>query len=86
MGIYIIWVYNLVFNFWKYDFYGDFIWQWVLELARLFDDYIYVLWEIFLFELQFIGFELGKDYFNLIVDLKKVMCYVSDQFWGFKDS
>jgi len=85
-GVNTIRIYNPIKNSKEHDAEGIFIKKWVPELARLPSQYIHEPWEIPLMELQFLGFELGKDYPHPIVSISKMRKFASDALYAYKKS
>jgi deoxyribodipyrimidine photo-lyase len=85
-GINTIRIYNPVKNGIDHDPEGLFIKKWVPELSNLPHQYLHEPWKIPLMEQQFLGFELGKNYPNPIVNLHSSRKHASDALWTFKNS
>lgn len=83
-GVNTIRIYNPIKNSKEHDAHGVFIKKWVPELAALPYQYIHEPWEIPQMELQFLGFELGKDYPQPIVSISKMRKFASDALYAFK--
>lgn len=85
-GVNTIRIYNPIKNSKEHDANGVFIKKWVPELAALPYQYIHEPWEIPQMELQFLGFELGKDYPQPIVSISKMRKFASDALYTYKKS
>lgn len=83
-GVNTIRIYNPIKNSKEHDAEGLFIKKWVPELAALPVQYIHEPWEIPPMELQFLGFELGKDYPKPIVSVSKMRTFASDALYTYK--
>jgi deoxyribodipyrimidine photo-lyase len=83
-GVNTIRIYNPIKNSKEHDANGIFIKKWVPELAKLPSQYIHEPWEIPQMELQFLGFELGKDYPQPIVSISKMRKFASDALYTYK--
>jgi deoxyribodipyrimidine photo-lyase len=83
-GVNTIRIYNPIKNSKEHDANGAFIKKWVPELATLPSQYIHEPWEIPQMELQFLGFELGKDYPQPIVSISKMRKFASDALYAYK--
>jgi deoxyribodipyrimidine photo-lyase len=83
-GVNTIRIYNPIKNSKEHDANGAFIKKWVPELATLPSQYIHEPWEIPQMELQFLGFELGKDYPQPIVSISKMRKFASDALYAYQ--
>ncbi|QLG46746.1 cryptochrome/deoxyribodipyrimidine photo-lyase family protein [Costertonia aggregata] len=83
-GVNTIRIYNPVKNSKMYDSDGVFIKKWVPELANLPVAYIHEPWKIPKMELIFLGFCLGRDYPDPIIDIDKMRKFASDTLYARK--
>ncbi len=83
-GVNTIRIYNPIKNSKEHDAEGLFIKKWVPELSILPSLYIHEPWEIPPMELQFLGFELGKDYPKPIVSISKMRKFASNALYAYK--
>lgn len=81
-GVNTIRIYNPVLNSEKHDADGQFIKQWLPELADVPVEFIHQPWKMNAMEQQMYGCELGKDYPYPIVDLKEARKKASDVVWA----
>lgn len=75
-------IYNPVKQSQEHDPEGDFIVRWVPELATLPTPYIHEPWAMPPLEAAMLGFELGKDYPEPIVDIERSGRYARERLWG----
>ncbi len=85
-GINMLRVYNPVKNSKEHDPDGEFIKQWIPELAHVPTNYIHEPYLVPPLEQQFLGFAIGEDYPIPIVEIKKTRKKATDILWGMKDN
>lgn len=83
-GVNTIRIYNPVKNSKEHDPEGVFIKKWVPQLSKLPKEYVHEPWKIPAMELQFLGFELGRDYLHPIVDIEKMRTFASKTLHEYK--
>jgi deoxyribodipyrimidine photo-lyase len=86
MGVHIIRTYNPIKQSYDHDENGEFIKQWIPELATVPTEFIHEPWLMNLSQQQDVNCVIGKDYPGPIVDLKTSTKIASDNLWGLKKS
>lgn len=74
-------IYNPVKQSQDHDPDGQFIRQWVPELSELPDPYLHTPWDLPPLEAAMIGFQLGRDYPEPIVDITETGRHARERLW-----
>lgn len=80
-GTNIIRIYNPVKNGLEHDPNGAFVKKWLPELVRLPEDKIHEPWTLTPIEQLSLGFEIGRDYPNPIVDPQQAAAMAREKMW-----
>jgi deoxyribodipyrimidine photo-lyase len=86
MGVHTIRTYNPIKQSYDHDENGEFIKQWIPELAQVAKTFIHEPWLMNLEQQQTFNCIIGKDYPAPIVDLKTSTKMASDNLWALKKS
>lgn len=86
MGVHTIRTYNPIKQSYDHDENGEFIKQWIPELATVPSEFIHEPWLMNLSQQQDFNCLIGKDYPAPIVDLKISTKIASDNLWALKKS